>query len=104
MRKYSTMMMTMTMTKIEWPNRYGDKVTLRQLNEGTWLFDVDNELPWRFGGDFVDPSGGPFVGVGSKLSELHPALPASVVTKVDFAVYDTDSSGYDYSGCLLHTS
>lgn len=92
------------MQKIEWPNRYGDKVTLRQLNENTWLFDVDNDLPWRFGDNFIDPSGGPFIGVGCKLSDLHHKLPASVATKVGFGVYDTDSSGYDYSGCLIHTS
>lgn len=93
-----------TMTKIEWQNRYGDTVTFRQLNENTWLFDVDNDLPWRFGDSFVDPSGGPMVGVGCTLQQLHLALPASVVTKVGFGVYDTDASGYDYSGCLIHTS
>lgn len=92
------------MTKIEWQNRYGDAVTFRQLNENTWLFDVNNEMPWRVGDDFVDPSGGPYVGVGSTLRELHLALPASVVTKVGFGVYDTDSSGYDYCGWLIHTS
>lgn len=94
----------MTMTKIEWRNRYGDTVSFRQLNANTWLFDVDNDLPWRFGDSFIDPSGGPFIGVGCKLSDLHRKLPASTVTKVGFGVYDTDSSGYDYSGCLIHTS
>lgn len=92
------------MTKIKWRNRYGNTVTFRRINKNTWLFDVDNEWPWRFGGDFVDPSGGPFIGVGCKLSDLHRKLPASVVTKVGFGVYDTDSSGYDYSGWLIHTS
>lgn len=92
------------MTKIEWLNRYGDTVTFRQLNENTWLFSVDNDLPWRFGGVFVDPSGGPFIRVGCKLSDLHRKLPASVITKVGFGVYDTDSSGYDYTGCLIHTA
>jgi len=92
------------MKKIEWRNRYGYRVTMRQVNIGTWLFDVDNEHPWRVGDSFIDPSGGPYVGVGCMLSELHPELPASVVTKVGFGVYDTDSSGYDYTGWLIHTS
>ena len=94
----------MTMTKIEWPNRYGDTVSFRQLKENTWLFDVENELPWRFSDTFVDPSGGPMVIVGCSLQQLHLALPASVVTKVGFGVYDTDASGYDYCGWLIHTS
>lgn len=94
----------MTMTKIEWQNRYGDTVSFRQLNENTWLFDVENELPWRFSDTFVDPSGGPMVIVGCSLQQLHLALPASIVTKVGFGVYDTDASGYDYCGWLIYTS
>jgi hypothetical protein len=92
------------MTKIEWRNRYGDTVSFRQLNANTWLFDVDNELPWQFSASSVDPTGGPFIGIGSRLRELHLALPDCVVSKVGFGVYDTDSSGYEYTGCLIHTS
>lgn len=93
-----------TMKKVSTRNRYGDPVTYKQLNEHTWLFDVDNECMWRFGADFVDPSGGPLIAVGMSLQKLHPELPALVVTKVGFGVYDTDASGYEYAGCLIHTS
>jgi hypothetical protein len=92
------------MKKIETSNRYRDPITYRQLNEHTWLFSVDNECVWRFGGDFVDPSGGPLIAVGMSLQDLHPELPAVVVNKVGFGVYDTDASGYEYTGCLIHTS
>jgi hypothetical protein len=93
-----------TMKKIETRNRYGDPVTFRQLNEHTWLFDVENEYPWGFSASSVDPSGGPFIAVGMSLQDLHRELPALVVTKVGFGVYDTDASGYEYAGCLIHTS
>jgi hypothetical protein len=92
------------MKKIETSNRYRDPVTYTQLNERTWLFAVENEHPWRCGEDFVDPSGGPLIAVGMSLQQLHPELPAVVVNKVGFGVYDTDASGYEYTGCLIHTS
>jgi len=93
-----------TMKKIETCNRYRDPVTFKQLNEHTWLFDVDNDHSWRTSADFVDPSGGPLIAVGMSLQQLHPELPAAIVTKVGFGVYDTDASGYEYTGCLIHTS
>jgi hypothetical protein len=93
-----------TMKKVSTRNRYGDPVTFRQLNEHTWLFDVENEHPWGFSASSVDPSGGPLIAVGMSLQKLHPELPALVVTKVGFGVYDTDASGYEYTGCLIHTS
>ena len=59
-------------------NRYGDEYWFDQLQPN--LYTIKGELKyWRFGGregqeqmdmsdlGFVDPSGGPFIGVGSKI-------------------------------------
>lgn len=91
-------------TKVQWRNRYRDQVTLRRLSPTTWLFDCDSEVGWRFGEDFIDPSGGPFVRVGMSLRSLHRDLPDERITAVVFGVYDTDTSGYEYSGWLVHTT
>jgi hypothetical protein len=59
-------------------NRYGNEYTFERVDENTYT--ITGELKyWRFGGregqremdltdlGFVDPSGGPFVGVGSQI-------------------------------------
>jgi hypothetical protein len=89
---------------VRFQNRYRDTVTIRRISDVTWLFDVDGEGHWRFGNTFVDPAGGPFVSVGVTLSRIHPKLPADrQIAKIAFGPYDVDSSGYEYSGWLLHT-
>lgn len=87
-----------------WQNRYKDSVFVRRVGDNLWLFDCENERPWRFGDTFVDPSGGPFVGTGMLLRDLHPKLPPERIERIGFGVYHTDPSGYDYCGWLLHTS
>jgi hypothetical protein len=59
-------------------NRYGDNYTFEKVNDNTYTI-VGNLKYWRFGGregqnemdmtdlGFVDPSGGPFIGVGSEI-------------------------------------
>jgi hypothetical protein len=41
----------------------------------------------RFGGvpqiEFVDPSGGPFINVGTSLREYHPKLPDKKIVSID---------------------
>ena len=59
-------------------NRYGDEYSFSQVNENTYT--IVGELKyWRFGGregqetvddndlGFVDPSGGPFIGLGMNI-------------------------------------
>lgn len=91
------------LTKVVFPNRYRDTVTIRRVQENTWLFDVDNELPWSFSASSIDPSGGPYIGVGTTLNEIHPDLPPLEITQISFGAYDVDASGYEYAGWLLHT-
>ncbi len=57
-------------------NRYGDEYTFEKVNDNTYTIVGDLKY-WRYGGregqdqmdlndlGFVDPSGGPFVSVGS---------------------------------------
>jgi hypothetical protein len=59
-------------------NRYGDRYEIKHLSEDTYTIAGDLKY-WRFGGregqatidmgdlGFVDPSGGPFIGVGCKI-------------------------------------
>ncbi len=59
-------------------NRYGDNYTFEKVNDNTYTI-VGNLKYWRFGGregqremdlidlGFVDPSGGPFIGVGAEI-------------------------------------
>jgi hypothetical protein len=90
-------------TKAVWRNRYRDEVTVRKVSPTAWLFDCDTEGCWRFSDSFIDPSGGPFVQVGALLSHLHPSLPDKKIISIKYGVYDTDQSGYEYTGYLLLT-
>lgn len=59
-------------------NRYGDEYSFVKLTENTYTIKGDLNY-WRFGGregqsemdmsdlGFVDPSGGPFIGIGMKI-------------------------------------
>ncbi len=59
-------------------NRYGDEYSFAPVDENTYTIKGDLKY-WRFGGKegqsqmdfsdlgFVDPSGGPFIGVGMKI-------------------------------------
>jgi hypothetical protein len=91
-------------TKVQWRNRYRELVTFRRISPTAWLFDCDTDGHWRYGTTFVDPSGGPFVAVGMVLSDLHPELPDEKIVSVGHGVYDTDRSGYEYTGILVHTA
>lgn len=56
-------------------NRYGDEYHFEKINENTYTIKGDLKY-WRYGGQegqerldyndlgFVDPSGGPFIGIG----------------------------------------
>lgn len=59
-------------------NRYGDEYRFEKISDNTYTIKGDLKY-WRFGGKegqseidtndlgFVDPSGGPFIAVGSKI-------------------------------------
>lgn len=59
-------------------NRYGDNYTFEKVNDNTYTIVGDLKY-WRFGGregqremdltdlGFVDPSGGPFIAVGTEI-------------------------------------
>ena len=60
---------------IHLPNRYNERVCLIQLSESNTQYRLDVECPYlRIGENedntinFVDPSGGPFIYIGYKVS------------------------------------
>lgn len=63
----------------EWYNRYGHAVMVSRTEVGNFYIRCPNSNFTRVGGTaetrYVDFEGGPMVGVGSKLSNIHHALP-----------------------------
>ena len=54
---------------VNYTNRYGDVYTFTKQEDGSVLWE--GKFEWmRFGDDFIDPSGGPFIKVGQMLSHL----------------------------------
>lgn len=62
------------------------------MDEHQFLFETENGFfrmggfadsePDREGLSFVDPSGGPFIGVGASLNEYHRELPDRKIIKI----------------------
>ena len=53
----------------KYENRYGDLYTFTKQEDGNVL--MEGKFEWmRFGDDFIDPSGGPFIKVGQMLSHI----------------------------------
>jgi hypothetical protein len=54
---------------MEYNNRYNDVYTFTKQEDGNVL--MEGKFEWmRFGDDFIDPSGGPFIKVGQMLSHI----------------------------------
>ena len=54
---------------MEYNNRYNDVYTFTKQEDGNVL--MEGKFEWmRVGGDFIDPSGGPFIKVGQMLSHI----------------------------------
>ena len=54
---------------MEYNNRYNDVYTFTKQEDGNVL--MAGKFEWmRAGGDFIDPSGGPFIKVGQMLSHI----------------------------------
>ena len=54
---------------MEYNNRYNDVYTFTKQEDGNVL--MEGKFEWmRAGGDFIDPSGGPFIKVGQMLSHI----------------------------------
>ena len=54
---------------MEYNNRYNDVYTFTKQEDGSVL--MEGKFEWmRAGGDFIDPSGGPFIKVGQMLSHI----------------------------------
>jgi hypothetical protein len=67
--------------------RNGHSCTLTKLKPKKYLMTFVNPVA-RFGRDengisFVDPSGGPFISVGTSLQEYHPKLPDKKIVSID---------------------
>jgi hypothetical protein len=74
-------------------NRYGDEYTFERVDENTFTI-TGNLKYWRFGGKedqetldesdlgFVDPSGGPFIGIGYEI-EGRPVVKISAGGDLD---------------------
>ena len=75
--------------KLKYVNRYGDEYEFAKVNEtqyictGPWSycrFSMDDKKNYTF----IDPSGGPFIGVSQNLhEELHRDLPNKNISKID---------------------
>jgi hypothetical protein len=66
--------------------RYGHSCTLTKLKPKRYLISFVNPII-SFGGhpdlEFVDPSGGPFISVGTSLREYHPKLPNKKIVSIE---------------------
>jgi hypothetical protein len=70
--------------------RYGHSCTLTKLKLKKYLLTIvgpnfrvgSNEDQTEI--DYIDPSGGPFISVGTSLRELHPRLPDKKITAIIF--------------------
>lgn len=68
--------------------RNGHSCTLTKLKPKKYLVSFTNPV-FRLGFDedpytlsYIDPSGGPFISVGSSLREYHPKLPDKKITAI----------------------
>lgn len=87
-------------------NRYGNTLTISQIDDTRWLVKPDaelGELPIRASSTFIDFVGGPFIGNGQLLSELHRDLPDDEIECTCYEAFDKDASGYEYFGYIIHT-
>ena len=50
------------MKQVKYNNRYGDDIVFTELNENE--IHMHGFDYYRYGNDFIDPSGGPFIRVG----------------------------------------
>lgn len=50
------------MKQVVYINRYGDNIVFEEINENTVKMSGFDH--YRYGGNFIDPSGGPFIKVG----------------------------------------
>ncbi len=78
-------------------NRHGDEYTFEKVNENTYIIVGDLKY-WRYGGrkgqaqmdfsdlGFVDPSGGPFIQVGTSIEDRKINRIRSVGEKLFFEV------------------
>jgi len=66
--------------------RYGHSCTLTKLKPKKYLISFVSPII-SFGGvpqiEFVDPSGGPFISVGTSLRGYHPKLPDKKIVSID---------------------
>lgn len=87
-------------------NRYGNTLTISQIDDNRWLIKPDKELeelPIRAGAEFIDFAGGPFIGNGQLLSELDESLPDDEIDCTCYEPFDKDENGYEYFGYVIHT-
>lgn len=75
-------------------NRYNDKVVFTEVEENVFTFETFNKKGekskyWRTGYnsedgiEFVDPSGGPFIAVGSNFKDIAHNFPDLIVESID---------------------
>jgi hypothetical protein len=66
--------------------RNGHSCTLTKLKPKRYLISFVNPVV-RFGGvpdlEFIDPSGGPFINIGTSLREYHPKLPDKKIVYIE---------------------
>ena len=81
--------------------RYGISCTLRQESRNRWKLRTKSGM-CRFGPtpdheslSFIDPDGGPFIGLGDNLNRYHRNLPKGKITKIVHAIG---------RGIILHTA
>lgn len=69
-------------------NRYGYEVKIIPYEENKCILSLKDDDgiyqdKFRYGGSFIDPMGGPIIGIGDNLKNIHSSFPDKEVTGFD---------------------
>lgn len=70
------------MKKVEYLNRYGDHIQFIELDENT--IEFTGFIHYRYSEDFIDPSGGPFIQVGTDVGRYFNDGKERKVQRIEF--------------------
>lgn len=71
------------MKRATYTNRYGDNLVFEEINENT--VQMSGFDHYRCGNDFVDPSGGPYIQIGSDVGRYFNDRKIRKVKKINIA-------------------
>lgn len=70
------------MKQVEYINRYGDHIQFKEIDKNT--IEMAGFEHYRYGGDFIDPSGGPYIRVGTDVGRYFDDGKVRRVKEFDF--------------------